>query len=144
MRKRLARILKWFEQRAGWAALVSLAACMSFAGLWWRGDLTLACDGTLGWSHFERHQWLGFSITEIHPYAGPVLVFGVADWFAGLCILATAVLPAWWLIRQRRRAVRGRRVASGQCAVCGYDLRATPERCPECGATTTHGGAAAA
>lgn len=41
----------------------------------------------------------------------------------------SAVLPLW---TARRIALR-RRWRVGLCAACGYDLRATPRRCPECG-----------
>jgi hypothetical protein len=36
------------------------------------------------------------------------------------------------VLRDRRAS---KRRAAGRCADCGYDLRASPVRCPECGAT---------
>ena len=48
-------------------------------------------------------------------------------WFACLVLL---VLP----IRRANRWARGRRWArAGRCSGCGYDLRASPDKCPECG-----------
>jgi hypothetical protein len=54
-------------------------------------------------------------------------------WFPTLLF---AVAPAWSLLRSVRRGRPPRTArATAACTACGYDLRATPGRCPECGAT---------
>jgi hypothetical protein len=54
-------------------------------------------------------------------------------WFM---FLATILLPAAAL---RRHINRRRHTIAGVCRKCGYDLRATPDRCPECGTSTVSG-----
>jgi hypothetical protein len=71
-------------------------------------------DGWLGFAR-ESTRW---SRTAAFPDAAPTLAF--------------ALLPLAWLLTRGRRHGRDR---SGLCRVCGYDLRATPDRCPECGAS---------
>ena len=51
-----------------------------------------------------------------------------------LLMLVSAPLPLWVVTIHRSRRVRAARRARGLCEDCGYDLRATPGRCPECGA----------
>jgi predicted Zn-ribbon and HTH transcriptional regulator len=42
-------------------------------------------------------------------------------------------LIAWRLVAAHRKRERQRWVYSSRCLNCGYELRASGERCPECG-----------
>jgi uncharacterized membrane protein len=67
-----------------------------------------------------------FAVTSGFP---PIEGTFRVSWLA--YVLAFAILPTVWLLRYRRKRRRRR---LGLCDACGYDLRESPERCPECGA----------
>jgi len=59
-------------------------------------------------------------------------------WF--IC-LVTSFLPARWALTRYRRIRAAHRQERGLCIRCGYDLRSSAERCPECGTPITTEGA---
>jgi hypothetical protein len=54
----------------------------------------------------------------------------VPHWFV-LIVLAACSVPLAGRLRRTRRAKS--RASADECLACGYDCRATPGRCPECG-----------
>ncbi|MGD0769861.1 MAG: hypothetical protein ABSB42_16885 [Tepidisphaeraceae bacterium] len=75
-----------------------------------RIDFDLAKDWG-GWPHIVE---TGYKVT--FPLWFPAILFGL--------------FPVILFFRRRRGKMRS---SVGFCAMCGYDLRATPDRCPECG-----------
>ena len=85
-----------------------------------------AGDTRTGW------EWRGFAWHERrNPNQGILHAVAWAP-FWGLAT-ATALPPAGWTAGLFWSHLRRRRKGAGFCRNCGYDLRATPHRCPECG-----------
>ena len=140
-RYRLAKLMKgwveWPEQRQ--------------AGPGPNGERWVLTHPPSGWitghpddwsSSFKRGRMLTFEYGTHYSPTAPTL-----RWFLTFPdfepAVAAGVLPTVWVLRASRVRRRSRR---GLCAVCGYDVSAMPERCPECGAVAAEepGGAARA
>jgi hypothetical protein len=135
--KRLGRIL--FSV----ATVLSLVLCLATVVLWVVGGFDyvwMTADRTRRYVGV-RDAVLVWSATRDWPYADlNPRWYGIDQFGIHLLplFLLTALLPAYWF-RQRLwpRIFGSLRPAADNhgvpCAGCGYDLRATPDRCPECG-----------
>lgn len=85
----------------------------------WRTWPAPAFSGTRSWSGWRGRNERAIDTSDV--------MVGVPYWFAAVVTIAPAIA---WLYRNRLRRTQ---VGKLVCMTCGYDLRATPNRCPECG-----------
>ena len=92
--------------------------------------------------HARRGAVISYAnVTAPSALVGTSYRLTVPYWFL---VCAGSLLPLAWAWAWRTGRRRARRLRAGLCPRCGYDLRATPDRCPECGAASAAATARAA
>ncbi|MEI8197491.1 MAG: hypothetical protein WCI73_16470 [Phycisphaerae bacterium] len=120
----------WSYERSDYA---KNRAIMQQFPAWWHGDNSWW--ESIGWRVTSRQRFLGFEVahgTYIPEFrlqipTSPFQLYQVPLW---TLILPPLIPPICWAFAFSRRK---RRLRSGLCVTCGYDLRASKTRCPECG-----------
>jgi len=92
-----------------------------------RGAATRSAPSKAGWS-YERIFWghMGSGFTFEQTNEGEGFEAGLPYW---LIFFVTGLAP----VKRVNPRLRRKRPPPGLCPKCRYDLRATPDRCPECG-----------
>jgi hypothetical protein len=123
------------------ASVLSLLMCTATAVLWVQSyTLPLFADvGTpLHNGSTERSTDWGWHLGSDHGVIHVAPFNSFYSWDTPHWKLAVLfALPLVWRARNRYRRWDAERSA-GKCARCNYDLRATPDRCPECGTLVRH------
>ena len=78
---------------------------------------------------WPRHG-LGFGTQRNDRISGTNLLIFAPHWAISLLTLG---VPAGWMFASGAKGKRRNRKTEAFCVTCGYDLRATHDRCPECG-----------
>ena len=111
-----------------------------FTDGYWTNDINPKAEYTPSWDRIwsdaqrvagTRRSFLGLEylsgVRTRYGQTGSFSMFAVPLIYPLTLTLAASI---WSLARLRRQLNRRR---AGHCQVCGYDLRASPDRCPECG-----------
>jgi hypothetical protein len=130
----------WVVDNIAWngaRAAITLSTSDCTLEIWHLSGRLDICDG---WSHTSSPNdrpeyiwgWYEFRTDGQFKIAIP---------FWLICLVTAFHFATWMIVRRIHRWRRARRSAhpGSLCSMCSYDLRATPERCPECGTAPATG-----